>query len=106
MRMAEWGGGQLPFFLMAKNLRPFIPEELVLAGATRIKMSYEEPKAGQWVQPVYKGYKMACCDCGLVHVLDFRVYKGRVQFRAFRHARATAGMRSKGSNRLIVHVNQ
>ncbi|ACO33987.1 MULTISPECIES: P63C domain-containing protein [Acidobacterium] len=35
-RQAEWGGGQLPFFLMAKNLRPFISKELALAGENPI----------------------------------------------------------------------
>jgi hypothetical protein len=54
---------------------------------------YEQVKAGQWVQPIRKGYKMACCDCGLVHLCDFRIYKGRIQFRAFRNNRSTAAMR-------------
>lgn len=54
---------------------------------------YERPEAGEWIQPVRKGYKLACCDCGLVHTLDFRVSKGRIQFRVFRHNRATATMR-------------
>lgn len=62
-------------------------------------MSYEKPNAGQWVQPTPKGYKMACCDCGLVHLLDFRVVKyaqgkrTKVQFRAYRDNRATAAVR-------------
>lgn len=56
-------------------------------------MAYEQPKAGQWVQPIRKGYRMACCDCGLVHTMDFRIHKGRAQFRAFRNNRATAQMR-------------
>lgn len=56
-----------------------------------------------WQLPVMRGYRMACCDCGLVHELEFRVYKQtksdgtftwlsdtpekdmRVQFRARRH---------------------
>ncbi len=25
-----------------------------------------------WINPI-KGYKMACCDCKLVHVLEFKV---------------------------------
>jgi hypothetical protein len=57
-------------------------------------MKFTKPKAGEWVQPVRRGYKMMCCDCGLVHVLDFRIYRGRVQFRAFRHARSTGAARS------------
>lgn len=55
--------------------------------------AFDQPEAGEWVQPVRQGYKMACCDCGLVHNLDFRIHKGRVQFRAFRNNRSTAMMR-------------
>lgn len=58
-------------------------------------MSYRQQSDGEWVQPVRRGYKMACCDCSLVHRLDFRIYKGRIQFRAFRHNRATAAMRRR-----------
>ena len=54
---------------------------------------YKSPKAGEWVQPKPEGYDMACCDCCLVHTMDFRVHKGRVQFRAFRNNRSTALMR-------------
>lgn len=46
-----------------------------------------------WIQPIRKGYKMACCDCGLVHNMDFRVSDGRVQFRASRNNRSTALVR-------------
>ena len=56
-------------------------------------MKYDKPEAGEWVQPIRKGYKMACCDCGLVHVFDFRVHRGRVQFRVFRNNRATGAIR-------------
>lgn len=60
--------------------------------------TYEEPEAGEWVQPRRKGYKLACCDCGLVHNLDFRIVKyaknqRKIQFRAFRNNRATGQMR-------------
>lgn len=47
----------------------------------------------EWVQPVERGYRMSCCDCGLVHVLDFRVEDGRSQFRARRDNRATGQVR-------------
>lgn len=62
-------------------------------------MKYHPQKNGEWVQPVPRGYKMACCDCGLVHVIDFRVIKyangkrTKVQFRAFRDNRSTAAKR-------------
>lgn len=46
-----------------------------------------------WIQPVREGYKMSCCDCGLVHTMDFRVFNGRAQFRAARNNRSTALVR-------------
>jgi hypothetical protein len=55
--------------------------------------AYTKPKPGEWVQPVEHGYKMACCDCGLVHKIDFRVENGRVQFRVVRDNRATGQIR-------------
>ena len=61
--------------------------------------SYNKPEEGEWVRPVMKGYRMMCCDCGLVHSLDFKVIRwGRghkVMFRAFRHVRATAAARRR-----------
>lgn len=36
-------------------------------------MKYFPVKNGERVTPVMKGYRMACCDCGLVHVIDFDV---------------------------------
>lgn len=47
----------------------------------------------KWIQPIKKGYKLACCDCCLVHTMDFRVREGRVQFRVSRNNRSTALMR-------------
>lgn len=60
-------------------------------------MKYDKPIANEWVQPVRRGYRMMCCDCGLVHRLNFRVIRwGRgfkVLFQVFRHERATASAR-------------
>jgi hypothetical protein len=50
----------------------------------------------EWIQPVRRGYKMMCCDCSLVHNLDFRIVKRSstgasfIQFRASRNNRSTA----------------
>lgn len=68
----------------------------------------------RWVPPLHKGYRMACCDCGLVHNMEFKVvhvtktmkdgswtYKDakdkklRVMFRAQRNNRSTAALRRK-----------
>ena len=60
-------------------------------------MRYKTPQEGEWVRPVMKGYRVQCCDCGLVHVFHFRVIRwGRghkVVFRVSRHERATAASR-------------
>lgn len=66
----------------------------------------------EWVQPVMSGYKLTCCDCGLVHEMEFEALrKGadnpdgswrateldrqryRVQFRVRRHPLSTAAIR-------------
>lgn len=65
-----------------------------------------------WQAPIMQGYKMACCDCGLVHDINFQVVtagrikrdgswiatpmrgkKWRVQMRVRRNARSTSAMR-------------
>lgn len=64
-------------------------------------MKYLKPEAGEWVQPVRRGYKLSCCDCGLVHRMGFRVVKGKPQFRAFLDKRATAAMRREKAKRFF-----
>jgi len=56
---------------------------------------YKNEVAGRWIQPIEDGYRMRCCDCDLVHRLDFRVENDRAQFRCFRDNRATAAARRK-----------
>ena len=60
-------------------------------------MRHHRVKDGEVVQPCMKGYKMACCDCGLVHRIDFFVVKhGRgykVQLVPHRDNRATTAVR-------------
>lgn len=54
---------------------------------------FKQVGPNEWQQPIRKGYKMACCDCCLVHDMDFRIYRGKIQFRARRNRRSTAMMR-------------
>jgi len=60
-------------------------------------MKYKKQFDGDWIQPIRRGYKLRCCDCGLVHKINFRLIKGRrglkIQFQPFRDERATAGVR-------------
>ena len=63
-----------------------------------------------WQFPTMQKYRMACCDCGLVHDMQFEVHKVtkqidantfvaksvegyRVRFKARRNNRSTAAMR-------------
>ncbi len=62
-------------------------------------MRYVQVTDGEWVQPIRKGYRVTCCDCGLVHRINIRVRKGKVQFQAFRDNRATARRRKRNGNR-------
>lgn len=67
-----------------------------------------------WVNPRMDRYRMACCDCGLVHDIQFRVVqvkqwlsrgrkivqfvsarKYRVEFRARRNKRSTSALRKQ-----------
>ena len=61
----------------------------------RIKGAYYEPEPGEWIVPVRRGYRLACCDCGLVHLMDFTVKRGKIMFRAFRAKRSTALVRRR-----------
>lgn len=61
-------------------------------------MKYKQVFNGDWVQPIRRGYKMMCCDCGLVHRLNFRLVPrssgGKfIQFQAFRDNRSTGQTR-------------
>ena len=57
-------------------------------------MTYNKVKDDQWVQPISStGFKMSCCDCGLVHNFDFRIYNGKIEFRARRNNRSTGQKR-------------
>ena len=52
-------------------------------------MKFKQQYENEWVQPRRKNYYMKCCDCGLIHALDFRILKTKdkrcfIQFRARR----------------------
>lgn len=62
----------------------------------RIKKEYAGKDGwSRWVQPVRRGYRMQCCDCGLIHLVDFRIELGRVQFRMRRQSAKNKISKSK-----------
>ena len=58
-------------------------------------MSIKKIEDGEWVQPRKTNFQLACCDCGLVHGVDFREVDGVLQFRAFRRPRSTSNLRKR-----------
>lgn len=60
---------------------------------------FRQQRDGEWIEPM-AGYRMCCCDCGLVHELEFRLVRGKIQFRAWRRQRDTARERGKGRYKL------
>ena len=63
---------------------------------------FKVAKDKEWIQPKQKGYLMGCCDCGLVHRMDFRIATNpknkkqqKVQFRASRAPKYTVQLRKQ-----------
>lgn len=38
--------------------------------------------SNEWVTIEWVGQHESCCNCGLTHVVDYRVEDGKLQFRA------------------------
>jgi hypothetical protein len=75
----------------------------------------------RWVPPVMVGYRMSCCDCNLVHDMEFQVVRAsssdangffqheepldpneyRVLFRAKRNNRSTSALRRSSSKKQL-----
>ncbi len=58
---------------------------------------------GEWIRPVRRGYKLGCCDCGLVHRINFKLVPygsgKKIKFQAWRDERATAAVRREKKKR-------
>jgi hypothetical protein len=58
--------------------------------------SYRQRVDGEEIEVQSHGlHKIACCDCGLVHLLEFRVEGSVITFKATRDNRATAQRRRR-----------
>jgi hypothetical protein len=69
------------------------PVDVVFGMSRYVQLIEGEDGWTDWHQPNHTDYKLACCDCGLIHKMQFRVVKGQVEFRASRDERATAARR-------------
>ena len=52
-----------------------------------------EPVGDDWFQPRHRRWKLQCCDCGLVHVIDFKIIDDGIWMRMGRDERATSAVR-------------
>jgi hypothetical protein len=76
---------------------------LELAAKYYTKMKFKKVKKGEWQMPIMRAYKMACCDCGLVHSMHFMVIDpktgkklpGRVIMKGYRDEVNTKKLRKK-----------
>jgi hypothetical protein len=57
------------------------------------RVSYDVISYGEWTRPRKKNFREQCCDCGLIHRLDFRIVDSKVEFRTRRDDRATSAAR-------------
>ena len=70
----------------------------------RLKRAKENDDGwSDWIRPKMKGYRLACCDCGLVHTIDFHVAERDgeffVEYRASRNNRSTGQFRRHNKKR-------
>lgn len=59
------------------------------------RVQYFQQHDGEWVRQTRRNQLEQCCDCGLVHRLNYRIRNGRIEQQAFRDERRTAGVRRK-----------
>jgi len=57
--------------------------------------SYQKLSDGEWAYAERGVSKIACCDCGLVHVFEMVKVTGGIKYRAWRDPKATAAKRRK-----------
>lgn len=63
---------------------------------------YTQRKDGEWVT-WGKAHLVACCDCGLVHLMETRVRRGQVEVRATRMPQHTGGRRAHMKRTSVQH---
>ena len=67
----------------------------------RTDKHFEQPREGEWLRPVKSSYVVACCDCGLVHTINFRITDSDVEFQVFSAPRETKLLRRLEARTLV-----
>jgi hypothetical protein len=58
-------------------------------------VKYRQVIDGEWYEASWIGQRDMCCSCGLVHITDFKVEKGKLYFKTKQSARATKDARKR-----------
>ena len=71
---------------------------------------YETMYGDEWHEMYQRNQKLACCDCGLVHRIDFKIKRvgtqNRIFMRAQRNERATGAKRRPYAEKLKSALKQ
>ncbi len=54
---------------------------------------YDSLTDGEWCRPLMKGFRLGCCDCSLIHRINFRKLPRGIEFQVFRDEKETAAQR-------------
>ncbi len=57
-------------------------------------MRYHSYQDGDWIRPAPRAY-LRCCDCGLVHRIQFRLVDGHIEFRVWRLPRRASDRQAR-----------
>lgn len=68
-------------------------------------MKYPTIQNKEWVQPIRKGYKLCCCDCGLVHTVNFRLVNNQTGLGKSIHMQFERNIRATGQVRRWMKAN-
>ncbi len=64
--------------------------------------TYGQIYDGDWIKLYMRGQKIGCCDCHLIHTINFRKGKdGGLEAQFFRDTKATYGKRRRAGIRVV-----
>lgn len=67
---------------------------------------YDQVKEGEWTSIDRRDNREQCCDCGLVHKIDYRIVeknggRNKIEFRCWRDDKATSSIRKRAGIEII-----
>jgi hypothetical protein len=69
------------------------------------RISYDVIGYGEWIRPRMRDFREQCCDCGLIHRLDFRIVDDNEGARPPpTKGRSRPSSRSKGRSHPRLHI--